>query len=441
MHYSHYFNHYKDSVVTKIYLKQKNTDSVRTTPEQVMELLRTIHRHTGGMHQIAYLVGWQYAGHDSNYPSWAVPGKHCRSVFSDDPRESLRAMMREARRTYNADLSLHINMNDAYQTSPLWEEYLAQDLLVRNAEGELHKGGIWDGEQSYAVSHAREFHTGYAQKRILALLELLPELRETKTIHIDSFFASASPFHGITLDDDIAALNEIVDFWHAQGIDVSTEFLPSFRHIGYFPHVWHSNLNEMERLHWPPDIICGGDAQWNAVRGADLYTADGWMQRFVSPSGGTLYPEAWGVDPGYDLEGKTLKNMPQFLDDLFMKTLSARYLNRFHPLRHTVTTEEYCVEYSGNVRSIVSLKDQRLHVYENERCVTDDSGVTLELLPGMVHVYRRNGGTAEIRLPESWNERTSVTAELPTNGTSKVFPVQSGCISLELPPNGIALLK
>jgi hypothetical protein len=41
--------------------------------------------------------------------------------------------------------------------------------------------------QSYQISYAQEWKLGYAQKRIDALLRMLPELKEAGTIHIDAF--------------------------------------------------------------------------------------------------------------------------------------------------------------------------------------------------------------------------------------------------------------
>ena len=110
--------------------------------------------------------------------------------------------MREARKKYNTDVSLHINMNDAYENSPDWAEYLEKDAIIKNPDGSLRKGGVWGGEQCYLISHTKEFKSGLAQKRILKLLEYLPELKDAKTIHIDAFFAAESPFDKITLEQD-----------------------------------------------------------------------------------------------------------------------------------------------------------------------------------------------------------------------------------------------
>ena len=57
-------------------------------------------------------------------------------------------------------------MSDAYEHSPLWETYRKEDLLIRDKNGDLLKGGVWDGGQSYLVSKKREWESGLARKRI-----------------------------------------------------------------------------------------------------------------------------------------------------------------------------------------------------------------------------------------------------------------------------------
>jgi len=74
---------------------------------------------------------------------------------------------------------------------------------------------------------------GYAQKRIDALLRMLPELREAGTIHIDAFKSIqgvrpsdpiSSPLLGYTIEDELAAQRKILRYWRMKGVDVSTEY-------------------------------------------------------------------------------------------------------------------------------------------------------------------------------------------------------------------------
>jgi hypothetical protein len=39
--------------------------------EESLEVIRRMYHLTRGVPQVVYLTGWQFEGHDSNYPSWA----------------------------------------------------------------------------------------------------------------------------------------------------------------------------------------------------------------------------------------------------------------------------------------------------------------------------------------------------------------------------------
>jgi len=372
MHYAAWHNDYCHAAVYKIFLKGKTDKEVRTTLDQAMDWIRAMWEITGGMHQIVYLVGWQHAGHDSKFPDFSVVGDQCRSSFSQDPRASLRAMMRAARK-YNADVSLHINMDDAYTNSPLWQTYVDNDLLCRDRKGGIWRGAVWGGEQSTPISHLKEWRKGFAQKRVLGLLELLPEVKEARTIHLDSFAGRESPFEGITFQDDIEAIRQLVDFWHDQGIDVTTEFLPDYDQVGYFPFLYHYNVDERSKILYAPDLLCGG-AGWN-VRNEVNYYDKNW--RGMMPGAGCVYEEAWGVAHVGDRTG-TLGNPALYAVRLFQNTILYAYYNEGRPVKHTMDLEYYTVERANGVVSRVRPVDRALAVRDRGRTVVEDGDYFLD---------------------------------------------------------------
>lgn len=54
----------------------------------------------------------------------------------------------EKAKQYNTIVSLHINMFDAYEDSPLWDEYVQNDIIAKNKDGSLRKGE-WGWPISY----------------------------------------------------------------------------------------------------------------------------------------------------------------------------------------------------------------------------------------------------------------------------------------------------
>jgi len=188
--------------------------------EQVLERIRWVAQVTRGLPRITYLIGWQHDGHDSKYPDWSVVNPRLKRPQDATARESLIWLMREARK-YNTTVSLHVNMTDAYENSPLWDEYVAKGVIVRDkGTGQLYRspGAVWGGEQAYWIDHEREWATGLAQRRIDGLLDLLP-IAEAGTIHIDAFYITDHT----KIEAQKAAIRKEFRYWRDRGVDVTSE--------------------------------------------------------------------------------------------------------------------------------------------------------------------------------------------------------------------------
>jgi len=215
---------------------QGDMEKVFLTFAQSLEVIRRVYHLTCGVPQVVYLTGWQFEGHDSKYPSWAEVNRHLKRPQDDTAVESLRWLMREARK-YNCRVSLHINMFDAYQDSPLWDEYLARDIIAKDVEGRPICGNVWSGMDCYHVSYTQEWKHGLAQKRIDDLIAMLPELVDSATIQIDAFLGARkadqqgpiSPYLGYTKQDEAATQRKIYRYWRDRGIDVTSEWVLGIR--------------------------------------------------------------------------------------------------------------------------------------------------------------------------------------------------------------------
>jgi len=243
---------YHQTVVTKIFLCSRNGDGevekVFLTFEDALEVIRKLDNLTCGIPKIVYLVGWQYNGHDSKYPSWAAVNEHLKRPQDATAVDSLRWLIREGR-NHHTIVSLHTNMFDAYEDSPLWDEYVERNVIAKDTDGQVIFGEVHSGMRSSQISYTQEWKLGLAQKRIDGLLELLPELKEGKTIHIDAFHSCRplgrdepiSPYLGYTMDQEAATQRKIYRYWRNQGLDVTSEgaaFLRPDPFIGLQPMAW-----------------------------------------------------------------------------------------------------------------------------------------------------------------------------------------------------------
>ncbi len=427
-----YHHDYTRTLTYKVFLVWKSKPETFVNFARVLEIIRQVHCLTRGIPQIVYLVGWQYDGHDSRYPSWAQVNHRLGRPEDGDAAESLRWLMREAR-AFNATVSLHINMCDAYPDSPLWEEYVQKDLLNRNEDGTLMLGGIWDGAQSYLVSKTREWRSGLARRRIDALCAMLP-IAEAGSIHIDVFRPCASPYHKVSYADEVAAMIEILQYWHGLGIDVTQEW---FHHefAGLVPMVYHLNLSEENRLRYPPSVICGGGSGWNQRhRLVQTMQAE---NVWTSPDLGCLYEEAWGHSIEFEDFGQG--RIADFADAFCTRTLPWHFLNRHTILRHVQDRETYEVHFSDGVKTAVRKSDRHFRLTQHDRVLAEDADVMLPApWAGQECIaYSRLGGRRTWELPPEWNAVTRV--EIRRLTPSEIVPqgiaaVSDGRVALDLAP-------
>lgn len=286
-----YIHDYSQTLTVKLFLAAKEPNDgckVYLTFEEALDVIRKLDNLTCEIPKIAYLVGWQFNGHDSKYPSWAEVNARLKRPQDATARDSLCWLMAEGRK-YHTTVSLHINMFDAYEDSPLWNEYLEKDVIAKDLNGKPLEGEVMDAAgaspridtQSYQISYAREWELGLAQKRIDELLGMLP-IREAGTIHIDAFHSMTpiphaypqerypsrskedkriSPYLGYSPEKEVAAQRRIYRYFRDKGVDVTsegTDFLRPDPFIGLQPMAWHYNPPARGI---PPSLYCGTPMQ------------------------------------------------------------------------------------------------------------------------------------------------------------------------------------
>lgn len=280
-------------------LFQKNHD-VLCTFEEALDVIRKTDHLTRGIPKIVYLVGWQKGGHDHGYPSWDEVNPRLKRAQDATALDSLRWLIREAR-TYHTTVSLHINMVDAYRQSPLWEEYVSRDCLAKDEGGNLLVAGIqMQGEDMYNVVYPREWEEGLAQRRIDRLIDMIPELREGHTIHVDVFIAQRenarpiSPWHakpengGLTPDRYVDTQRQIFHYWRERGFDVTGEGIfwahpPGEGFTGLQPMSWWYPGDPGYQMDIPECLMArgrtdrGGDGDFrfgSSMHGEDIWIKD-----------------------------------------------------------------------------------------------------------------------------------------------------------------------
>lgn len=307
-----YIHAYHRTVVFKVFLARKlagGGSEVCLSFAEAREVLRRLDNITCGIPKVAYLVGWQFDGHDSKYPSWAEVNRSLKRPEDATAEHSLRWLMEDGLRL-NTTVSLHVNMIDAFADSPLWEEYVAKDVIAKDREGNCLTGETFDaGQVSYQLSYAREWETGLAQRRIDGLLAMLP-IERAGTIHIDAFHSRApvrehddciSPFLGYSIEREMEAQRRIFRYFRDRGVDVTCEgsayWLRPDPFVGLQPMAYH--FTPVEGC--PPDLYCGTPMKAEPEILADPVGLTGLPEQFYRSVLPWYHANA-GIDDGSVLE-------------------------------------------------------------------------------------------------------------------------------------------
>ena len=229
------------------------------------EIIRRIDNMTVGMPKICYLVGWQKGGHDHLYPAFNEVNPRLKRKEDADARESLRRLIRKGPE-YHTTVSLHINLIDAYSSSPLWETYKEKHLLKEETDGSVQYYSDYPeldgtGVRMANVVQSRLLESGEFEKRFDELFALIPELADTHTVHIDNWRADPCPSIGITQEGEEKALKQMFLRLRERGLDVTSE--------GNF-HGRREPMTGLQPMSWwgipyhpsviPPSLYCGGRA-------------------------------------------------------------------------------------------------------------------------------------------------------------------------------------
>jgi hypothetical protein len=395
------------------------------TFEEALEVIRKTDNLTRGIPKIIYLVGWQKGGHDHGYPAWSEVNPRLKRPHDATALASLRWLIREGRK-HNTTVSLHLNMVDAYRHSPLWDEYVAHDCFAKDESGNLLVAGIQvKGDDMYNVVYPKEWAAGLAQRRIDALIKMIPELKAGHTIHIDVFIANRdggkplSPWHakpengGLTPEKYVETQRQIFHYWRDRGFDVTGEGTgwahpPGEHFVGLQPMSWWYSWNPME----VPESL--------GARGRTDREGDGDF-RFGSSMHGE---EIWKQDKD---------TLPGFLGMFCRTTLPWYYLGRLDRLK----VEAGAVHYSGGV--IARTEDGKKIIRKGPFLLRENDDLFVPALwnPREIVAYSRQGYTDKSwQVPADWASVKQVTVQnITLQGLASdktTVPVIDGALRLTL---------
>ena len=193
--------------------------------DEALQYIRELDNLTREIPKLMVLVGFQEGGHDRQYPMWGPVNPKLKRPQDDSATDSLLYLMRTAASQYHTHCTVHVNMVEGYEESPLWQDFLDHGLICRNKDGSLVKIKH-PTRPRYAINMRKAWDSGKTKELIDGLVEMLPVLKDSGVIYTDANHRFApSPFDGITYNDQIAAYKAAIRYMKsAYGIDCIGEF-------------------------------------------------------------------------------------------------------------------------------------------------------------------------------------------------------------------------
>ncbi|HEV7621812.1 MAG TPA: endo-alpha-N-acetylgalactosaminidase family protein, partial [Flavisolibacter sp.] len=266
-----YVHEYDQMLTYKIVVDYcpSNAMPARTAAE-VEDIMRRIDNLTRGIPKLVYLVGWQYRGHDTGYPSFGEVNKILKRQEDSSALEGLRWVMRQGPK-YNTQVSLHVNFSDCYfDDNPLGPLYKERDIIVRSGDGTYRQGYNWCDHLAYRASNYRNWYQETFKKlQIDPLFKMIPELAASGSLHPDAWYSTDDPYYFISEAQDCEAMREMTAYVRRKyNVDLTTEFdrrrPANVDFVLFHPMLYHYGWDEEtppDPLKVPSYFQTGGDAE------------------------------------------------------------------------------------------------------------------------------------------------------------------------------------
>lgn len=389
-----------------------------TTFDETLQIVKRVAALTGGMPQLVYLVGWQFEGHDSGYPSLDRVNPQLGGA------EKLRTLAREAKQ-YNATISYHINLDDAYQEYPGWDE----KVLCLGRDGKPYPWIFYSGPgvhlQAYHISHTKELETGYFEKRARAFLDAVPV---EKTLHLDTFRysnLSFEPNNFIDMNEELVlGCNRIFQWFTARGIDITSEG-PYDGFYGTLSYFWHWLSAVKDPFHV---LMIYGKAYGGGKPGEPVGNILGWSE----DRGFQAHPHKYG----------RVFSTSDALDTYYLGTLLQYYLSKKQLVYLGPQGDGYAAKFEdGSVSS--SGKDGTLLVRSGEVTIASGQDRFIPISDSEIRLYSVSGGDREWVLPRAWQGARVSVKELREDGAAAVdnFHVENLRLRLTMQPRRPYVLR
>jgi len=411
---------YDDKYVYGIRCDEPLFSQPSATFEQCRDIVTRVAALTDHSPQVVHLWGWQFRGKDTGYPAVNVVNERIGGY------DGMMQLMEQGA-ALNVTVTLSDNYDDAYRSSPAWNDA----LIARRPDGQLWKSRAWTGEESYILGLAK-YMDGPGPERIRYTCERY-RLKHTTHVDVLSYYAIRNdwdPQHPASgIRNLVDGRYKVLKGFAAHGVDVSSEALryPMIGHISCYWYLTGPAPCPFGGTAIPlVPLIYGGSAIWGlsgaGVRG-DAATVR-ILERFYGACAHSILRA--DSDPAIFLDAFYLNMVPFF-------ALRGRNLEDFERDGDT-----HRIHLEGGAIIEGNLTTKTLRISLNGVDVLKDDAVFCpfgesEGGPVKIACYSITPCTVSVPVPAGWNA-TEVTAVAlyPDRRESAPMQLRDGSVSIAL---------
>jgi hypothetical protein len=385
------------------------------TFDQCHDIVAKVAALTDNAPQVVHLWGWQFRGKDTGYPAVDVVDARIGGY------EGMMRLMEQGP-SLNAHITLADNYDDAYRSSPAWNEA----VIARRPDGQLWQSRAWTGEKSYILGLAK-YMAGPGSERVRYTCQRY-RLRQTTHVDVLSYYSIRNDWDPEHPASGIRNLYDgrykVLRGFAAHGVDVSSEAL-RYPMIGHISCYWYLSGPAPCPFGGSPiplvPLIYGNSAIWGLsgpeARGDDAKIRI--LQRFYGacPHGtvradtpDSVFLDAFylGMVPFFILRGRSLEDFERDGDQ-----------TRLH------------LEGGALIESNLQAKTLRIVLHGAD--ILRDDAVFCPLGEEKIACYSVAPQTVTAKLPAGWNPRdVTAVALYPDHREEVKVAVQSGTAQVEL---------
>ena len=406
---------YHDKYMYGIRCDEPRFPQPMSTFAQCEQMIADVADLTDHAPQIVHLWGWQFNGKDTGYPAVNVVDERIGGY------DGMMQVM-ERGRALNATVSLSDNYDDAYKSSPAWNE----DYIARRPDGQLWQSRPWTGEVSFIQGLAK-YMEGPGVERVRSTCERY-KLQQTTHIDVLSYYAIRNDWDPKHPASGIRNLRQgryrVLEEFAKHGVDVTSEGL-RYPMIGKISCTWYAQTSETSPFGGKPipllPLVYGKSAIWGlsgSTRGASFETRSRYL--------------FWNAVMHEILGAAT--DRKQITDVFYLNLIPWMHLHRKEIESFTRNEDQVTIGLEGSCSIAIDNGAKTYRVHLNGVDVASEDAVYCPMDADRICFYALTARELSAAWPAGWNPADAIAVALSIGKRDPVaFKMLDRSVSVNVP--------